>query len=472
VKSILRFGLSVVLATVLAVTAAWAVEYDDIFELTERGVSERTIVQLIVDDGRAFELDQDELADLRAAGVSEVVIDAMLDPAVGRAWLSGGTTGTTGGGYSTSLDEAYNQGYSAGVSSTALVFSFGYYYGPLARYYYCDPFYYPFWYSGYGYSYWPSYYSYWYRPYYDCYYAYPYNWYGYSSYYCHSYYDAGYWGHNGYSMPPGYNHSVWDNGPRFRGGGVTPPKGGRPYDGTENGRVVTGGTNRMRNPSAPPAIREAEGGRTPSDRGGAGSGLATRTGRGIDTPSARTPSSRGSGTRVIRGTDGSSGTSGGSSTARVIRGSGATRGAERSAGGERVSSTQPRRLRDSADRVMRSGRTGSSRRSAWSDATGSSRSIVRPYGRPVADGRAGMVERGVTSRVERSAGYARPGGGRAPAAAPQARSGGGGGSAPSGGASHGGSRGGGAPSGGGGHGGGGSRGGGANGGGGGSRGGR
>ena len=463
-KRILRLGLSVVLATVLAVTAAWAVEYDDIFELTERGVSERTIVQLIVDDGRAFELDQDELADLRAAGVSEAVIAAMLDPAVGRAWLAGGVSSSGGSGYSTSLDEAYNQGYSAGVSSTALVYSFGYYYGPLSRYYYNDPFYYPFWYSGYyGYSYWPSYYSYWYRPYYDCYYAYPYNWYGYSSYYCHSYYDAGYWGHNGYYVPPGYGHSVWDNGPRFRGGGVTPPKGGRPDGEGANSRLVTDTAGRMRNVTGPPAIREAEGGRAPSDRGGAGSGLATRTGRGVDTPSARTPSSRGSSARVIRGSEGGS-TSGGSSTARVIRGSGATRGAERSTGGERVARSEPRRLRDSADRVMRSGRTGSNRRSAWGDVTGSSR-IVRPYGRTVADGRAGMVGRGATARVERAAGYSRPGGG-SKSAAPQARSGGGG-SAPSGGGSHGGGRSGGAPSGGGG-----SRGGGSHGGGGGSRGGR
>ena len=159
-RSILRMGLSVVLATVLAVSAAWAVTYDDIFELTERAVSERTIVQLIVDDGRAFDLSEDELADLRAADVSQIVIDAMLDPAVGKAWLagdvgSGSTYGGGGTGYSTSLDQAYNQGYSAGVGSTALVYSFGYYYGPLSRYYYTDPFYYPFWSAGYSYSYWP-----------------------------------------------------------------------------------------------------------------------------------------------------------------------------------------------------------------------------------------------------------------------------------------------------------------------------
>jgi hypothetical protein len=181
------------LGVTLVFGTAFAIEYDEIFEMTERGASDEAIVRLIVDDGRGFELNSEELDDLRDAGVSDVVIDAMLDPEVGRRWLEGddgvdydnenGVDVYRGSsGYSTSLDEAYGQGYADG-RSTALVYSFGYYYGPLSRYYYCDPFYYSFWWTGYSYSYWPSYYAYWYRPAYSWYYAYPYNYYTYDTFY-------------------------------------------------------------------------------------------------------------------------------------------------------------------------------------------------------------------------------------------------------------------------------------------------
>ena len=274
VRSILRIGLSVVLATVLAASAAWAVDYDTIFELTQRNVDERTIVQLIVDDGRAFELSDEEIVDLRVAGVSEHVIDAMIDPAAGKAWLAGdvfeglGETlggGETGNGYRSSLDEEYGQGEVAGDGSTPLVFSFGYYYGPLSRYYYDDPYYFPFWSAGYASSYWPSYYAYGWRPADDEYYAYPYNWYEYSSYYCHTYYDPGYWTEIGYTVQPASGSTVWDDGPRFRGGGIIPPKGGRP-DAVSGERLAVGGAGRMRNPAAPPAIRESVNPRTLGDR--------------------------------------------------------------------------------------------------------------------------------------------------------------------------------------------------------------
>ncbi len=275
VRSILRMGLSVVVATVLAASAAWAVDYDDIFVLTERDIPELTIVQLIVDDGRAFELSSSQLMDLRVAGVSEHVIAAMLDPEAGRAWISGGGNlggdpadgGDTGNGYRSSLDQDYGpgEGEGAGDDGTPLVFSFGYYYGPLSRYYYDDPYYYPFWSSGFAYSYWPSYYAYGWRPEYDEYYAYPYNWYEYSSYYCHTYYDPAYWTEIGYTVQPGYGPTVWDHGPRFRGGGIVPPKGGRP-DAVSGERLAVGAAGRVRNPAGPPAIRESESGRTLADR--------------------------------------------------------------------------------------------------------------------------------------------------------------------------------------------------------------
>ena len=266
-RSILRAGLGALLGVALVFSTAYALEYDDVFELTDKGVSVTTLVQLVVDDGRAFDLSGEELSDLRAAGVDEIVIEAMLDPAVGRAWLagdrdeSGSDYGDAPGGtagYSTSLDEAYGQGYDDG-RKTALVYSFGYYYGPLARYYYSDPFYYPFWSAGYAYSSWPSYYASWYRPAYDWYSPYPYNWYTYSSYYCYTYYDPGYWASRGYTVQPGYGRTVWDDGPRWRDGGIAPPKGGRP-DGSVvapsskrllDGQLVAGRGRNLRGPSAP-----------------------------------------------------------------------------------------------------------------------------------------------------------------------------------------------------------------------------
>ncbi len=246
----LRLLIAFLVVLACAAPAAWAITYDDVFELTAREVAEETIVRLIVDDGRAFELDADQLADLRAAGVSTTVIDAMLDPEAGRAWLEGddfgGAAPEADHGYSTALDRAYDGSNGAGPGSTALVYSFGYYYGPLSRYYHDDPYYYPFWFAGYPCAYWPSYYAYGWRPEDDAYYAYPYVWYDASSYYCDAYYDPGYWTDLGYTVLPGSGRTVRDNGPRYRRGGITPPKGGR----TET----------------VPAIREVMAGRTTSDQ--------------------------------------------------------------------------------------------------------------------------------------------------------------------------------------------------------------
>ena len=116
------------------------------------------------------------------------------------------------------LDRAYGQGYSDG--QTSLVYSFGYYYGPLSRYYYVDPFYYSFWFSGsWGGGYWPSYCAYYYRPAYAWCSPYPYNYYNYSSYYCNTYYDPGYYRANGYTVPAG-GRTIYDTSPRWRDGGV------------------------------------------------------------------------------------------------------------------------------------------------------------------------------------------------------------------------------------------------------------
>jgi hypothetical protein len=252
----LRLTLTLVVVLALAASAAWAITYDDVFELTARDVAEETIVRLIVDDGRGFELDDDQLADLRAAGVSTTVIDAMLDPEVGRAWLEGddfgGPAADGDDGGSAVLDRAYV----AGAGSTALVYSFGYYEGPLARYYHVDPYYYPFWFAGYPCAYWPSYYAYGWRPYDEAYYPYPYDWYDYDSYYCDAYYDPGYWADLGYTVLPGADHRVSDAGPRYRNGGITPPKGGR-TDTVPAIREVVGGRAALRPASDDIARRPA-----------------------------------------------------------------------------------------------------------------------------------------------------------------------------------------------------------------------
>jgi hypothetical protein len=378
VRTLLRTGLGALLGVLLVLGTAYAIEYHEIFELTDEGVSDEEIVRLIVEDGRAFEMSEDEIEDLRRAGVSEIVIDAMIDPEVGRAWLAGDYRDEDyddGGGYATSLDEAYGQGYRDG-RRTALVYSFGYYYGPLSRYYYDDPFYYSFWHAGYAYSYWPSYYAYWYRPAYSWCYSYPYNWYNYSSYYCYTYYDPGYWVANGYTVLPGYGRTIWDDGPRWRDGGLAPIKGGRPPSMTAlRDRLTDGG--RLRNPSGPPAIREA---------------IASRTDRGVPTvrqPVARTPvSGRSPETRVGAG-----------SGRRAPERGTIARGSERANRGnaERVTRGSERTTRGgNADRVTR----GSQRVNR--DVSSGRVARSRPERGPA------RAERGASARVERPSRVIRP----------------------------------------------------------------
>ena len=322
----------VALAFSLAATAAFAVEYEDIIGLTKEGVSTRTIMELIVKDGRAFEMSDEETQRLVDAGVDSDVIKAMLDPSYAQTWLDGGNPpsgGGASGGYSTSLDDAYGQGYSAGVA-TSLVFSFGYYYGPLSRYYYCDPFYYSFWNSGfYGYGYWPSYCAAYYRPYASCYGAYPYNYYNYNSYYCNTYYDPGYYAANGYNVSP-YGRSVYDNGPRWRDGGIPPESGGRSRDG-----MVADG----RNPAAPPVVRDLQ----PRAAG------ATRNRDLVANNGMRNG-------RVSSGVGRADGGEVGGGSTRVIRPSEGS--ATRSGGGSRIDRSQGDMQRgNEAGRMAREGRT-------------------------------------------------------------------------------------------------------------------
>jgi len=232
-RELLRIG-TLALALIAFAPAAHALEYDEIFTLLERDVTERTLVQLVVDDGRGFELAEQDSLDLVQAGATRILIRAMREPAWGRAWLDEEPWALEeaealvdpmlDAQYRTALDRGY------GAGKTALVWSLGYYNGPLSRYYYDDPFFYDFWFTGYATSYWPSYFAYWYRPAHEECYAYPYDWYATTSYYCDAYYDPGYWVERGYTVQPGYGRLVTDTTPRWRDGGIEPPKGGRPGD--------------------------------------------------------------------------------------------------------------------------------------------------------------------------------------------------------------------------------------------------
>ncbi len=368
-NSIRRAGVATLVALAICMTAsvASAIEYDDVIGLTRQGVSDRTIVELIVKDGRAFEMNDHEIQQLEDADVSQVVIDAMLDPVAGQDWLDGKSTGgydedglPTGsgsGGYSTSLDRAYRNGYDDG-RSTALVYSFGYYYGPLARYYYCDPFYYPFWSSGYSSVYWPSYCAFSYRPSYDWCYAYPYNYYNYNSYYCYTYYDPGYYANKGYYVAPGSGRTVWDNGPRWRDGGLAPGSGA--FDGRTDGarsRLLAGqfvdADHGVGRPSAPPILRPAPVQRVVTREGGeTGNGklLGDRTGARRDLLSG----ARVGNGRVIR--EVSPVTPGQERRTTVARGAEPTRRPAHSGLGDRLGRNEPRQ--DTAQgRVARDGRT-------------------------------------------------------------------------------------------------------------------
>src|SRR5919107_1721821 len=58
--------------------AAWAVSTRDLIELSKAGLGDDVLVALVEADGTVFSLDAPRILELRAAGVSERVITAML----------------------------------------------------------------------------------------------------------------------------------------------------------------------------------------------------------------------------------------------------------------------------------------------------------------------------------------------------------------------------------------------------------
>ena len=57
---------------------AWAVSTRDLIELSKAGLGDEVLVALVEADGTVFSLDAPKILELRAAGVSERVITAML----------------------------------------------------------------------------------------------------------------------------------------------------------------------------------------------------------------------------------------------------------------------------------------------------------------------------------------------------------------------------------------------------------
>lgn len=309
----------VALALTLAASAAFAVEYDEIINLSREGTSTRTLMELIVQDGRAFEMSDDELQRLEDAGVDADVIHAMQDPSFAQQWLDkqgpqvddngntapegddegpapGNDGGGSGGGYQSDLDRAYGQGYSDG--QTSLIYSFGYYYGPLSRYYYVDPFYYSFWFSGsWGVGYWPSYCAYYYRPAYNWCSPYPYNYYNYSSYYCNTYYDPGYYRANGYTVPSGGGRTIYDTSPRWRDGGVN---AGATV--TNRQALADAGGRPAGRPASPPVVRNASRDLVANNgmRNGRVAGTVTRSGDVPQRGAAGMVTRSGGGSRIDR----------------------------------------------------------------------------------------------------------------------------------------------------------------------------
>ena len=78
--------------------AAWAVSTRDLIELSKAGLGDEVLVALIEADGTIFNLDAPKILELRAAGVSERVITAMLRNASRRVAGDRSPTGRGRGG--------------------------------------------------------------------------------------------------------------------------------------------------------------------------------------------------------------------------------------------------------------------------------------------------------------------------------------------------------------------------------------
>lgn len=243
------FVLALAMLTAGLASPALALNPEDAVYLTKEGVEDQVIIAKICADAEGWDLTAEEIAYLRDQGVSREVVEALIDPA-GAAERYGFTLGNP-----EASPESYPDNYASGTSSTSLVFSFGYYYGPLGVHYFNDPYFYsyycsPYW--GFSYSYWPYYYRTNYFPYHYGYYAYPYYAYTGGSYYCgYPYYGSAYPKYCAAPLPASYTGYV--NEPvRWREGADLQPtaayRSGKPnmpetrYEGS--GRTLLDGQKR------------------------------------------------------------------------------------------------------------------------------------------------------------------------------------------------------------------------------------
>ncbi len=60
-------------------TVSWAISLYDVVRLSQHGYSDEQIIELIDDTGARFQLDADSLVTLKEAGVSERVIQALIE---------------------------------------------------------------------------------------------------------------------------------------------------------------------------------------------------------------------------------------------------------------------------------------------------------------------------------------------------------------------------------------------------------
>jgi len=63
----------------VAPSSSWAISLDDVVRLSQKGYSDELIIELIDDTGARFQLDADSLVTLKEAGVSERVIQALIE---------------------------------------------------------------------------------------------------------------------------------------------------------------------------------------------------------------------------------------------------------------------------------------------------------------------------------------------------------------------------------------------------------
>jgi hypothetical protein len=220
--TLLRLALTAALL-VTGAGAAKALTPDDAIYLSQQGVDPEIIIAKICADAEAWDLTPEEIVYLAEQGVSLDVINALIDP-ISAAEKWGFTLGEPDAyieeGEQYFSEEGYypDDGYYIEESGgSSLVFSLGFYYGPLAVHYFSHPYFYPYMFCNgfaFSYSYWPAYYRNYYYPWSCGYYPYPYYAYGPDSYYGgHTY--IGYYQYNHYGTHGSTRiHQVGDVGYR------------------------------------------------------------------------------------------------------------------------------------------------------------------------------------------------------------------------------------------------------------------